>query len=742
MDLARVTVQAPSRLLSAPSGSLRRPKPCLGYDLDRSGRATKRLSQETWEAATTTAVLTACVRHRGRRRLVACKAAEVKVTDATKEGKKATEFCKKGSRIEVLAPSQRWREAQVVRVGGGVARVHYSGYDAQFDEEVPLDDGRLRPWGQLRGEKLAERKEGFQLQIDAGCCPGCGVRLQCTDKMALGYIPRNKFVQEEAEDPSKPLNAEDEVALLLKEDNAQERNTFAVPSRSSQKFFKVVANVYLDIRKEPDVNAERTGESLVFGEQFQVDEVLLSADARNYFRLADGRGWVFDRGMVRGAMTQLIAPTTNGLSEIKKAQNEARKPVCMRCWGLWQYNDCDDVLRPAYGGAGSQQAASDELTAEAFEDLLNNTLAPVQEACIFAVVDVFDFGPSFKLLQYLADQVSKKPKIRVRIIANKIDLLPKDINRPRLRGWVAREAQLAGLSRVKIMDVFPMSCHSGEGIRPVSKLLEQNNTFEEHYVVGAANAGKSSFLNRLTLRKRRGIGRVTAEDQSGFVVSVLPGTTLRPITMKFDQGNTKVIDMPGLLVPGSMAERLTLEDLKEIIPQKKEAVRLTFHMDEGRSLLLGALARLDFVQGRPFQFTVCVSEKVKIHRTRIDKAARICQEWAGEELTPPLSSKRFSQLLPFQPQRFELTGNGWDEACMDIVFPGLGWVAITGCGDCVVEAHAPEGVEVMSREPLLPHEAKWTGVKYRGFPGWYKIKGRSTRGFETGRARYGVKGRW
>ena len=55
-------------------------------------------------------------------------------------------------------------------------------------------------------------------------------------------------------------------------------------------------------------------------------------------------------------------------------------------------------------------------------------------------------------------------------------------------------------------------------------------------------------------------------------------------------------------------------------------------------------------------------------------------------LTPPLSSKRFSQLLPFQPQRFEfqaeltlqvhvlrlndchqlvhrLTGNGWDEAC-------------------------------------------------------------------------------
>ena len=36
-------------------------------------------------------------------------------------------------------------------------------------------------------------------------------------------------------------------------------------TRSMQRFFKVIAHVYLDIRKDPDVNAERTGESLVFG---------------------------------------------------------------------------------------------------------------------------------------------------------------------------------------------------------------------------------------------------------------------------------------------------------------------------------------------------------------------------------------------------------------------------------------------------------------------------------------------
>lgn len=50
----------------------------------------------------------------------------------------------------------------------------------------------------------------------------------------------------------------------------------------------------------------------------------------------------------------------------------------MRCWGLWHYNDCDDVLRPAYGGARGGSSAA-ELTSEAFEKLLSETLKPVQE---------------------------------------------------------------------------------------------------------------------------------------------------------------------------------------------------------------------------------------------------------------------------------------------------------------------------------------------------------------------------
>ncbi|CAE8674413.1 unnamed protein product, partial [Polarella glacialis] len=274
----------------------------------------------------------------------------------------------------------------------------------------------------------------------------------------------------------------------------------------------------------------------------------------------------------------------------------------------------------------------------------------------------------------------------VRIIANKIDLLPRDASVIRVRGWVAQEAILAGFPRVKITDVFPVSCHDGKGIMAVAKLLDQQNTYREHYLVGAANVGKSSLINRLSLRKRKGVGETSAKDSTGFTVSLMPGTTLRPLVMKYQQGNTKLIDMPGLLVPGSFTERLTLEDLQQIIPQKRGALRVTFRMAEGRSILMGALARIDMAEGRPYQFTVFASEKLKIHECAIDKADWIAQRWAGGKLTPPMKAEQFAPMQPWVLHRFELTGRGWDEACVDLVVHGLGWVALTGVGDFVVAA--------------------------------------------------------
>lgn len=656
---------------------------------------------------------------------------------------KPEDFCKKNGKIEILAPSNRWREGNVVAVNQDGVTVHYNGYDSQFDEKITFKSGRLRQYGALREAKLQEMKQNFVLESN-GNCPGCGVKLQCSDKLALGYIPPEKLIQEgeDAEAVSKTLSAEDEVKLLLQEEGVEELSKPSLFStRATQITYKVIANVYLDIRKEPDINAERVeGESLVYGDTFQAAEVFRGADARSYFRLADGRGWVFDWGVVKGARAQLVEPVDDGRSKLKAARQAARQAVCMRCWGLWHYNDCDDVLRPAFGGKGKKKVLQD-LTVEAFESLLQKTLKPVQEACIIAVVDVFDFGPSFVLLEYLSQQLRGKRSIRVRIVANKFDLLPKDTSTPRVRAWIAQEAQRAGHNKIKITDVYPVSCHLGWGIKEVTRFLDSSSAEKETYIVGAANAGKSSLLNRLTLRKRKAVGQIADADAQGFSVSVLPGTTLAPLAMKYNQGSMRLIDMPGLLVPGTFAERLALEDLKEITPQQNGAIRLTFRMNEGQSILLGGLARLDFVEGRPCDFTVFMCSKLKLHVTRTVKAETVAKKMAGNELTPPMDPRRFDSLRPLSSHRFDVMGLGWDEAGADIVFPGLGWIAITGSGVFTVDAHVPEGITVTKREPLMPFEAKWTGVKYRS-PGWYRVNGNSTRGFEVGRAREKLKAKF
>ena len=56
----------------------------------------------------------------------------------------------------------------------------------------------------------------------------------------------------------------------------------------------------------------------------------------------------------------------------------------------------------------------------------------------------------------------------------------------------------------------------------------------------------------------------------------------------------------------------------------------------------------------------------------------------GAKLTPPASAEAYAALGAFDEQSVDVYGRGWEEAAMDIVLPGLGWVAVTGSGDAKV----------------------------------------------------------
>jgi ribosome biogenesis GTPase A len=277
-----------------------------------------------------------------------------------------------------------------------------------------------------------------------------------------------------------------------------------------------------------------------------------------------------------------------------------------------------------------------------------------------------------------------------------------------------------GYGILKQENVFLMSCNNGDGIEHLMKSLLQSA--EKHgkriHVMGAANVGKSSFINRIMnpklspLKDRNSHKYSRKEKEPAITVSNLPGTTLNFLKMKL-VNNIYMIDTPGLINKGHLTSKLTPAELREVIPSKPINA-VTFRLEAGQAVLLGGLARLEITEGRPFFFTFFISNEIKLHVTKIEKVDQFIEKHMGELIYPPHSMERVQTLEPFESYPFKIDGIGWNESSTDIVIPGLGWVAVTGSGSTAVNVVAPFGTEVSTRPALLPFEAKYSTAKYTG----------------------------
>ncbi|RKP26252.1 hypothetical protein SYNPS1DRAFT_28041 [Syncephalis pseudoplumigaleata] len=132
----------------------------------------------------------------------------------------------------------------------------------------------------------------------------------------------------------------------------------------------------------------------------------------------------------------------------------------------------------------------------------------------------------------------------------------------------------------------------------------------------------------------------------------------------------------------------------------------------GESIMLGGLARLDYVEGgRPILITVI--SVLRPHFTNIDRANKLCARLAGPVtdwpriLRPPRRDvMRLHAFPPLKPAlRVSAYGHYDCMASLDVVWSGVGWCALAGrFPPVVLEAWSPNGVGVYERKPLLPYE--------------------------------------
>jgi ribosome biogenesis GTPase YqeH len=330
--------------------------------------------------------------------------------------------------------------------------------------------------------------------------------------------------------------------------------------------------------------------------------------------------------------------------------------ICRRCFRLQHYNEVQDV----------------PMTGDDFLKLLSQISG--RKGLVVYLVDIFDFSGSW--VPGLQRLIGNNP---VLMVGNKRDLLPKSTNPNKLISWMRRSAKELGL---RPLDVLLMSAEKNLGIDQVIEEMNDYRKGKDIYVVGVTNVGKSTFINHLI--------RAVGQQEGTITTSHFPGTTLDFIGIPLDDGQM-LYDTPGIVNLHQAAHFVRKKDYSQVIPTR-EIKPVVFQLNEGQTLFLGGMGRIDYIGPGRRSLIVYTSNRLTVHRTRTDHADDLFRRQYGRLLSPPSRTGGLPEL-----KSYDFCTDGPNT---DIVFSGLGWVTVKGRG-ARIHVFAPERISVSQRTSII-----------------------------------------
>lgn len=356
-----------------------------------------------------------------------------------------------------------------------------------------------------------------------------------------------------------------------------------------------------------------------------------------------------------GAELQNTAPTETGyIPRANLTGNDLL--LCQRCYRLQHYGV--------------------EKEGVTYSVEFKNILAQAKKSksLIVYVVDLFAFESS--LVSEIHDLIRDN---QILIIANKRDVLPREINDDKFKNFVHARFLEAGLD---VKDIIIASAYKNYNIDELIAYIENYKLGKDVYVVGASSVGKSSIINSFLKVYKN-------ETKNVISTSPYPGTTLDVIKIPLNN-RSYIYDTPGILVEKSIYSHIENKILKYVVPRREIKPR-TFQINDNQSIFIGGIARLDYIKGHRTGVTFYVSNEVELHRTKLERADQIFDSVVANHKIKPVSLmvegseslESHSFDLPFQ--------------MVDITINGLCWIRIKGKGQ-KFRVLAPRGVDVMVRE--------------------------------------------
>lgn len=312
------------------------------------------------------------------------------------------------------------------------------------------------------------------------------------------------------------------------------------------------------------------------------------------------------------------------------------------------------------------------------DDFLKTLQEVANHDCLVVyMVDLFDFNGS--QINGIHRHLMGRDLL---VVVNKRDLLPKSLKTNRIVHWVKRQLKLAG---VKPKDVVLTSMKNRFQLDDVFGAIEHFREGRDVYVVGSANVGKSTLINHLIqMFKDEG-------DQKPLFIttSEFPGTTLDIIEIPLGDGSC-IYDTPGIINSHQMTHYIKEDDLKLVLPTSEIRQRV-YQLNEKQTLYVGGLGRFDFVSGEKMSVMCYFSNRLDIHRTKLENADGLYDR--HQTLKVEIEGIDSIQQMKY----YDFTLN---EGRCDIVISGLGWFSVNG-NHQKIRVHVPSGVTVSIREHLI-----------------------------------------
>lgn len=354
-----------------------------------------------------------------------------------------------------------------------------------------------------------------------------------------------------------------------------------------------------------------------------------------------------------GAIIQNENPRMTGF--LPRAILENETPLCQRCYRLQHYGE--DV--PNENFSTEYRKVMDE--------------AKKHKCLLVYVVDLFAFESSIVLS--LFDYLKTNPLI---VIANKKDVLPHNVDEKKLINFVEEKL---GEYDIKPIKTIISSAYKNVHIDDIISTINTHRNSKSVYFVGASSVGKSSLINSFLKAYKN-------ETKTFISTSPYPGTTLDVIKVPLDN-KSYFYDTPGILVDNAIFAHIDRNAMKYIYPRREIQPR-TYQINDKQSILIGGIARFDYIKGNKTGFTFFISNDCDLHRCKLEKADETFSSLIDRKDILPVTSgiktiddlEKHDFILPSSP--------------VDIMISGLCWIKCN-CEGANISIYAPKGVAVTIR---------------------------------------------